>query len=150
MSLYQSEIVISLMNFPVKLSLRLDWSEMDLFGHINNVSYFKYAQAARVNYWETIGLTQLHNDMQIGPMLASTSCNFIKPLFYPGSILIESGIEFMKTTSFGLHHRILNADNEVAAEAHDVVVMYDFKKGTKIPIPDEMRAKIEILESHKY
>jgi acyl-CoA thioester hydrolase len=28
--------------FPVKLQLRLDWSELDYFGHVNNVSFFKY------------------------------------------------------------------------------------------------------------
>jgi len=37
--------------FPSKLPIRIDWSEMDLFGHVNNVMYFKYIQASRVNYW---------------------------------------------------------------------------------------------------
>jgi acyl-CoA thioester hydrolase len=134
------------MNFPVKLPLRLDWSEMDLFGHINNVSYFKYIQASRVNYWEVIGLTQLHGEMNMGPLLAATSCNFIKPLFYPGDIVVECSVEFMKTTSFGIHHRILNAAGEIAAEAHDVIVMYDFKAHAKIAIPGFLRDKIQELE----
>ena len=94
--------------FPVKLPLRIDWSEMDLFGHVNNVAYFKYIQASRVNYWEVSMLTALFGEKRIGPILLSTGCQFIKPLFYPGNIVVESRIEFIKNTSFGIHHRILN------------------------------------------
>lgn len=37
-------------NYNTSLELRIDWSEMDLFGHVNNVAFFKYVQASRVNY----------------------------------------------------------------------------------------------------
>jgi acyl-CoA thioester hydrolase len=132
-------------NFPVKLSLKLDWSEMDLFGHINNVSYFKYIQASRVNCWERTGIADAFPKTRIGPILLSTGCQFIKPLHYPGNIVIEARIEFIKNTSFGIHHRILNAAGEVAAEAHDVIVYYDFNKNEKTPIPDEFRKAVEEL-----
>lgn len=138
------------MLFPIKLPLRLDWSEMDLFGHINNVSYFKYIQASRVNYWESIGLTQLHTEMKLGPILASTSCNFLKPLFYPGNIIVEASISFIKKTSFGIRHQILDSDNEVAATADDVIVLYDFIKNEKVAMPTDLRQKIETLEQRSF
>ena len=134
------------MNFPVKLPLRIDWSEMDLFGHVNNVAYFKYIQASRVNYWEISGLSVLFTENKIGPILLSTGCQFIKPLFYPGNIIIECRIEFIKNTSFGIHHRILNDQNEVAAEAHDVIVTFDFNKNEKVPVSDEFRKAVELIE----
>ena len=135
--------------FPVKLPLRIDWSEMDLFGHVNNVAYFKYIQAARVNYWEVSMLTVLFDEKRIGPILLSTGCQFLKPLFYPSNIVVESRIEFIKTTSFGMHHRILNQQNEVAAEAHDVIVTYDFNKNEKVPVSDEFRRAVETIENRK-
>ena len=116
------------MHFPLKLGLRIDWSEMDLFGHVNNVSFMKYIQAARVNYWEKIKLTDHFTKTNCGPMLASTACNFLAPLHYPGNISIQTRLEFIKTTSFGLHHQILNEKKEICAEGHDVVVFYDFTK----------------------
>lgn len=135
---------------PSQLKLRLDWSEMDLFGHINNVSYFKYIQASRVNYWEAIGLTQLHSNMSIGPILASTSCDFKKPLEYPGEILIEASIEFMKNSSFGIIHRIFDQQNELAAVAKDIIVTYDFQNNTSVPIPKEIRDAVERLEGKQF
>lgn len=132
-------------HFPVKLHLRLDWSEMDTFGHINNVMFFKYIQASRVNYWEHIGLMNRYFKDKIGPILVSTGCQFTKPLFYPGNITIEVRAEFMKTTSIGLHHRILNHKNELSAEAHDVIVIYNFTTNQKVPIPDELREAMKKL-----
>lgn len=134
---------------PVALRLRIDWSEMDLFGHVNNVAFMKYVQAARVNYWELIGLSKMHEREKKGPMLASTSCAFLKPLFYPGQVEIRTSLEFMKTTSFGLRHWLLNEKEELAAEAHDVVVMYDFNAQSKMEIPNEIRMSISSLEGTK-
>lgn len=137
------EKVTDIYHFPVKLHLRLDWSEMDLFGHINNVHYFKFIQASRVNYWEHVGFMNRYFKEKIGPILVSTGCQFSKPLFYPDNITIEVRMEFMKTTSIGLHHRILNGRGELSAEAHDVIVLYNFDKNEKVVIPEELRKAIE-------
>jgi acyl-CoA thioester hydrolase len=133
-------------HFPVKLHLRLDWSEMDLFGHINNVMYFKFIQASRVNFWEHAGFMNRYFKDKIGPILVSSGCQFKKPLFYPDSIMVEARIEFIKTTSMGLHHRILNSKDEIAAEAHDVIVLYDFNTNAKVPIPVELKTTIENMK----
>lgn len=136
--------------FPSVLQLRLDWSELDLFGHINNVSYFKYLQASRLNYWEMLGLTNWHQEEGIGPMLASTRCDFRKPLHYPGSITIRVSVAEMRTTSFSLYHQILNEKGDLAAEGHDVVVLFHYKNGGKHPLPAELRAKVEELEGRPF
>ena len=86
---------------------------------------------------------------KIGPILLSTSCQFIKPLFYPGNIVVESRIEFIKNTSYGIHHRILNNNNEIAAEARDVIVNFDFNKNEKVPVSDDLRKAIEKIEGRK-
>ena len=136
--------------FPVALDLRLDWSELDLFGHINNVMYFKFMQASRVNYWEKLGLQVLSAKQEMGPLLASTHCDFRRPLFYPGNIRIRASVEFMKNTSFGIYHQILNEKGELAAEGHDVVVLYNFQQGAKVILPADLRRKVEDLEGRSY
>lgn len=137
-------------NFPVKLELRIDWSELDLFGHVNNVMIFKYIQASRVNYWEATGLTIQFEKTKIGPVLASTTCHFRKQLHYPGNIVVQSRMEFIKNTSFGIHHQIINEKNEIAAEAHDIIVVFDFNKNEKVLFPDELRREVEKLENKKF
>ena len=133
------------MESQVKLELRIDWSEIDLFGHVNNLAIFKYVQAARVNYMEIIGLMQLQAEIKIGPILASATCQFRKPLFYPGKVIVYSKVEVIKHSSFHLQHEIRNDDGEIAAEAHDIIVMYDFERKHKLNIPEEIKRKITLL-----
>ncbi len=136
--------------FPLKHTLRIDWSELDYFKHVNNVSFFKYIQSARVNYWDKVGITATHLQTNIGPMLASVNCEFKQPLFYPGQVTIVTTAEFIKTTSFGFHHRLLSDTGEVAAEAHDVMVMFDFNSNQKVPFPPTLRSLINKLENKSF
>ena len=133
-------------NSVTKLTLRIDWSEIDLLGHVNNLAILKYAQAARVNYLESIGLMQSQATIKIGPILAWTSCQFRKPLFYPGQVTVHSRVDYIKDTSLKMLHEIYNEQGEIAAEVEDIIVVYDFRENTKITIPDEFRERIGSLE----
>ena len=132
--------------FPFTLSLRLDWSEMDLFGHINNVAYFKYIQASRVNCWEQIGIQKLFDEQNKGGIVASIKMDFIKALHYPGVCNLQARIESIGNSSFGIHHQILNKQNELCAEAHDVMVMFDFNTNCKIPFPENIKQQVIQLQ----
>ncbi len=134
-------------NFPIKLQLRIDWSELDYFGHVNNVAFFKYVQAARVNYWDNICLTESHRKTNIGPILASSKCDFKQPLFYPGQVTILSRVDAIRNTSFSMSHRIINDKGDIAAEAQDIIVMFDFTRHEKIAFPKDLKEKIENLEN---
>lgn len=142
--------MLNMKDFNTELEIRLDWSEMDLFGHINNVSYFKYIQASRVNYWDIIGLTELHKNSNIGPNLASTSCQFKKPLFYPGQIKIYAKVEWMKNSSFQISHKIIDDNGEIVAEAQDIVVLFDYSTNNKINIPAGIKRNIEKREGKAF
>lgn len=117
--------------YPSRLPLRLDWSEMDMFGHINNVSYFKFMQAGRVNYWERCGMASRLETERLGPILAESTCRFIAPLFYPGMIEVQTGLAGYKTSSFTLVHRIYDAGGNLCAEGRDVIVWYNFATNQK-------------------
>ena len=125
------------------LKLRLDWSEMDLFGHINNVAYFKYLQAGRVHYWETIGLNALHRQEGLGPILARTHCDFRQPLHFPGEISVHTRLKNLGNSSFVLEHEIRNETDELAALGEDVVVVYDFNRMETLAIPSVIRERME-------
>lgn len=137
-------------DYQTELNLRIDWSELDLFGHVNNVAFFKYIQAARVNYWDKTGINELHRHQNLGPILASTTCQFKKPLFFPGNITISTRVKNIGNTSFVLQHLIINDNNEIAAEAEDVIVMYDFNKNEKAGIPGSIKNNIEIIEKKAF
>lgn len=130
------------MSLENKITLRIDWSEIDAFGHVNNVMFMKYVQASRLNYVDSIGLMKLYRTRNIGFMVAETNCQFKKELHFPGYITIHTKIAFVKNTSFSLEHTMTNADDEIVAIAKDVLVVFDFTRKEKCLIPDEIREKI--------
>jgi acyl-CoA thioester hydrolase len=137
-------------NFPIKLKLRIDWGDVDSFGHVNNVSIFRYIQAARVKYIDKIGLSKIYKDFKIGPILASCKCEFTSPLFYPGNIIVRSRVEYIKNTSFCIHHQVIDSKLKVSAEAQDIIVVYDFNRNMKVQLPKEIRNQIEKLEKKAF
>ena len=130
-------------NYTCRLELRIDWSEIDAFGHINNLSIMRYAQSARVGYLEKIGIMKMQAEQKKGPILASISCQFKKPLFYPGKVNVCTKVNVIKNTSFELVHDIYDENNGLIAQAHDIIVFYDFHNDSKLVIPQELRDLLE-------
>lgn len=135
--------------YSTRMELRIDWSEIDSLGHINNLAIMKYVQTARVNYLEGVGMLQAQAETGMGPVMASTSCQFKRQLFYPGNVLVCSTVDHLKNTSFQMRHAVFNDARELIAEAHDVIVMFDFRRNVKHPIPEIYRERIEALENRK-
>lgn len=129
----------------LKLELRIDWGEIDVFGHINNLAILKYVQAGRVNFLDAVGLMQSQAEKKIGPILAAMNCQFRRPLFYPGQVTVYSRGAEIKNTSFRIQHTVYNDRGQVAAEVQDILVLFDFRKGKKLAIPGDLRDKIECL-----
>lgn len=60
-------------------------------------------------------------------------------MFYPGKAIVKTKVSFVKNSSFGLEHVILNEKGELCAEGRDVAVCYDFNIDETFRIPDELR-----------
>ena len=129
----------------LELKIRLDWSEMDMFQHINNVSYFKFTQANRLKILETVGLTKLFAETKIGPTLAHTECDFKQELNYPGNVYVRSSINEIKNTSFVIQHQLFDDNQNLCAQALDVIVVYDYSNEKKHPIPEDIRMELSQL-----
>jgi acyl-CoA thioester hydrolase len=128
--------------FSRKLELQIDWSELDAFGHVNNLSIMKYVQAARILCLDAVGLMKSQSEVGVGPILASINCQFRKPLFYPGLVTVYSKVDEIKNTSFRIQYEIYNDKKEIAAEAKDIIVLFDFSRQAKISISGNLRKKL--------
>ena len=121
--------------------MRIDWSEQDLLGHVNNVSIVKYCQSARILFLTSVGLP-IKPLMEFGPIEAATSLQFKRQLHYPGNVRIYTILQEVKNTSFILEHRLFDDENRLAVLGTEVIVCFDFVHQTKVPIPDVVRQKM--------
>lgn len=72
-------------------------------------------------------------------MVVSSHCDFKKSLYYPGVATVKTKLAFIKNSSFGVDHIILNEKGEICAEGKDVAVCFDFNKNETYRIPNDLR-----------
>ncbi|HEY8505596.1 MAG TPA: thioesterase family protein [Gemmataceae bacterium] len=136
-----------LAGFPVVVEQAVAWGEMDAFAHVNNVAYFRYFENARLEYFRRIDWLGLMDRTGIGPIVASTSARFRRPLFYPDTIAVGARLVVMDADRLTLEHRIVSERlGAVTTEGEVVVVSFDYRHNKKAALPEELRRRIEELE----
>ena len=125
---------------------RIDWSDLDLLGHVNNIAFSRFIQAARVEYCGHVGLN-VYQGMTTGPILAASRVQFLSQLFFPGSVRILTRCKKAGNSSIVMDHALYDDTGPLCAFAEDVVVRYDFAAKTKIPLGDGIRGKIVSYEA---
>tara|TARA_R100000935_G_scaffold4963_1_gene11522 strand:- start:706 stop:1116 length:411 start_codon:yes stop_codon:yes gene_type:complete len=132
-------------DYKLSIDLRIDWSDLDMYKHVNNLTFIRFMQTGRALFWEATGLNEIYETTHRGPMVVSTHCDFKKSLYYPGTAIVKTKLAFIKYSSFGLDHIILNEDMEVCAEGRDIAVCFDFNLNETYTIPDDLR---EIMKKY--
>ncbi|WP_034886923.1 acyl-CoA thioesterase [Gillisia sp. Hel_I_29] len=125
--------------YKLSLEIRIDWGDLDMYKHVNNLTFLRFMQSGRVKFWEATGLSSMFETTNKGPMLVSSHCDFQKSLYYPGKAIIKTRLDYIKNSSFGVEHLILNEDLEICARGKDVAVCFDFNKNETYRIPDDLR-----------
>ena len=137
-----------LVDCPVVIQLPVVWGEMDAFGHVNNTVFFRYFETARLAYFERIGFGETANPSDVGPILASTSCRFRRPLRYPDTIHVGARVREIGDDRFTMAYTIYSeAHDDIAARGEGVIVSYDYSADQKASLPDAVRQRIESLEA---
>jgi acyl-CoA thioester hydrolase len=119
------------------------WGDMDSYGHVNNVVYFRYFENARIPWLERVGWMRSREETGLGPIIASTSARYRRPVEYPDRLLVGVRAKEVQADRVVIEYRLVSDKaNAVAADGEAVVVSYDYRNGKKCPIPDAIRAAI--------
>jgi acyl-CoA thioester hydrolase len=138
-----------LAGFPVVIEIPVAWGEMDAFQHVNNIVYFRYFESVRIAYLERSGFLETMARAGVGPILAETRCRFRRPLTYPDTLSVGARVLEMGEDRLVVQHRVVSHKlGTVAAEGEGTLVAYDYQEKRKAAIPDEVRRRIQELESH--
>jgi len=138
----------SLIDFPIVIAIPLLWGDHDAFGHVNNLAYLRWCETARVEYLMRVAMWPALPPVGIGPILASVSCNYKRPLTFPDTVYVGTRVTHIGNRSFQMQHRIVSqALNAVAAEVDSTIVILDYAQNKAVPVPEACRRAIEELES---
>ena len=129
--------------YPHFLSIQTRWSDNDIYGHVNNVTYYSYFDTVVNCFLIDQGGLDIETDNVIG-MAVETMCKFNKPLAYPE--VLEAGLRVGKLGNSSVRYEIgifQEGAAEAAAMGHFVHVFVDRATGKPAPIPDAIRSALE-------
>ena len=140
-----------LSGFPVTVKQPLQWGEMDMHNHVNNVWFFRYIENARIAYYEKIKKYEFEKETGISFILASATCQYLSPLTYPDTVIAGAQITTIDKDCAIIGYRLVsNKNKRLAAKAQTTIVSYDFTKNNKVLFPDELKKRIMKLENKTF
>ena len=115
------------------------WADMDAMGHVNNASYFRYMETARIDWFTSMGFVA--NPAGEGLVIVNAFCNFYRQFEYPGDILIKTYVSNAGRTSFDSCCTMERADQPgvICATGGATTVWVDFPNQKSAPLPDWLR-----------
>src|SRR5660398_246735 len=119
--------------FPVVVEIPVAWGEMDAYGHVNNIVFFRYFETARIAYFQETAVTPGRWDQEkVGRILAQTSCRFRVPLVYPDTVHVGARISQLGSDRFIMRYRVVSeALEKVVADCEALVVAFDYANNCK-------------------
>ena len=136
-----------LAGFPLITDLPVLWGDLDAFDHVNNVAYLRWCETSRVEYLRRIGLFPELPPRGLGPIIASVTCHYRRPLGYPDTVAVGTRVGSIGNSSFQMKHRIVSrARSEIVAEAESTMVTLDYSAGKPVRLPEAVREAIARLE----
>jgi acyl-CoA thioester hydrolase len=119
------------------------WSDMDAYGHVNNVVYLTYLEEARVDMLFTIGAELGAKALSEGVLVARHEIDYRRPLVYhPRGVDIDLWTDAIKGASFEIRYEVRD-DATVFARAASVLVPFDLTAQRPRRVSPEERAFLE-------
>ncbi len=119
------------------------WSDMDAYGHVNNVVFLTYLEESRVDMLFALGSEHGLDALAKGVLVARHEIDYKRPLVYhQRGVDIDLWVAAIKGASFEIRYEVHDEDT-VFARAASLLVPYDLQAGRPRRVSSEERSFLE-------
>jgi acyl-CoA thioester hydrolase len=125
--------------------IALRWGDMDAMGHVNNTVYFRCMEQARIGWFHGLFQALLPPEEaweSTGIVIVNASCNFRKPVKYPGTLEVKLYLGAAGRSSVPTFYDLTLA-GELCADGAAVVVFIDMHAHRAVRIPERIRPLLQ-------
>lgn len=134
----------ALINYPLVFKQVVAWGDMDAFGHVNNVQYYRYIESARIAYLSQLNIFNL----DIYTVIASSNCRYLSPVIYPDVLHIGARVEELRQSAMRMSYVLYSEQQQkIVAEGEAVIVCLDKSTLKKSNMPMVLKQQIIQLEA---
>lgn len=134
--------------FKLFVPMPTRWADNDVYGHVNNVTYYSYFDTA-VNQWLIAsGLLDIHDQKATTPvgLVVANSCQFFASIAFPQALEVGIRIDHVGTSSVRYVLGIFAADAPMAEAVGEFTHVYVDRLSRKpMPLPAEWRTIFSTL-----
>lgn len=122
------------------LPLSTRWMDNDLYGHVNNVTYYSFLDTAVARFLLANGVLDLSSSPVVG-LVVDTGCRFAAPVAFPDEVTCGLRCARLGTSSIRYEIGVFrNDDDRAAAEGHLVHVYVErARQNRAVPLPAALR-----------
>lgn len=132
-------------DFRVFYPVSTRWMDNDVYGHVNNVTYYSYFDSTINRYLIEEGGLDIHEAPVVG-FVVSSSCQFRRPVAYPDALSV--GLRVLKLGNSSVTYELAifrESDSEASAFGQVVHVFVDRERNRSVGIPDRIRGCLEAI-----
>ena len=121
------------------------WHDNDIYGHVNNVTYYSYFDSAVNAYLIAEGGLDIHGGEVVG-FVVSSSCDYFASVAFPD--VIEVGLRVGKLGNSSVQYELAifkSGEEQACAAGRFVHVFVDRQSNRPVPIPGALRSALEQL-----
>jgi len=119
--------------------LQVRFSDVDIYGHVNNVKYFEFFQEARIDYMRKVWKRMPEASPSVPVVVAQVDVDYRTPiLFRPEPYAVDTWVSDVGRSSFVMESEIRDGDT-VFARARVVLVSFDKEAQRSAPAPEAYR-----------
>ena len=105
--------------FTARVAMR--WSDMDAYGHVNNVQFLTYVEEARVEMFQAVpplsGAEHRVDQVSAGILVKSSDITYLRPLFHrPAPVPIDVWVTKVGAAHFCLAYEVHDDDGTIYAQ----------------------------------
>nr|WP_288467329.1 thioesterase family protein [uncultured Pseudomonas sp.] len=121
------------------------WHDNDLYGHVNNVTYYSYFDTAVNSYLIEAGGLDIHRGEVVG-FVVSSSCDYFESIAFPERI--EVGLRVGKLGNSSVQYELAvfrQGQQQACAAGRFVHVFVDRQSNQPVAIPQGLRQAMRVL-----
>lgn len=130
------------MAVTINTPIQKRFSDVDSFLHVNNVSQQMYFDIGKMEFYRQI--LEIDTPEKIRRIITvATQTDYKGQIRMEDDIYVRSTIDKVGTTSMQFLQQIIcrlpNGEEQVKTESRSVMVVFDFQKQEKAPVPEQWR-----------
>ena len=123
----------------------LRWSDMDAYGHVNNVQFLRLIEDARVVAFAAAGSDEGGSVVDTGLLVARSQIEYLEPLVYrTAPVAIDLWVTEISGASFEMAYQVLDQGGQVYAQAATTLVTYDLAQHRPRRMTSVERDRLEL------